>query len=166
MLITWWLNERKRPVQVAEKESLKFNHLFRPVQAADGSIKLEENIFSWSRIANVLYIESPRGVGYSYSERNQDQVYNDTQTALDNMATIVAFLDMFREYGGRPFYITGESYGGVYVPTLVDTILTAKDNGRLTNLNFKGFAVGNGILSGPQQINSAVHLVCTKKRQL
>ena len=29
------------------------------------------------------------------------------------------------EYSKRPFFITGESYGGVYVPTLAEAILNA-----------------------------------------
>jgi cathepsin A (carboxypeptidase C) len=38
----------------------------------DDGATLYENKFSWNRIANVLYLESPAGVGYSYSD---DQKY-------------------------------------------------------------------------------------------
>lgn len=75
---------------------------------------LQENIFSWSRIAHVLYIESPRGVGYSYSQTDNSPIYNDTQTALDNMAAIRKFLDNFSEYKPKDFYIMGESYGASF----------------------------------------------------
>ena len=38
----------------------------------DDGATLYENEFSWNKIANVLYLESPAGVGYSYSD---DKVY-------------------------------------------------------------------------------------------
>ncbi|KAI6191132.1 Lysosomal protective protein [Aphelenchoides bicaudatus] len=136
----------------------KENGPFKPVKV-NGEIKLQENLFSWNRFANVLYLESPRGVGFSFADSNQDQVYNDTQTALDNVAALRSFLDLFGDFKKRPFFVTGESYGGVYVPTLVDKILELKDGGDLVDLNLKGFAVGNGILSAYAQINSAVHLL-------
>lgn len=34
----------------------------------DDGITLEENSFSWNKVANMLYIESPAAVGYSYSD--------------------------------------------------------------------------------------------------
>lgn len=38
------------------------------LQVNDDGATLYENKFSWNRIANVLYLESPAGVGYSYSD--------------------------------------------------------------------------------------------------
>ena len=34
-----------------------------------------------------------------------------------------AFFKKFPEYASHDFYISGESYGGVYVPTLASSIL-------------------------------------------
>lgn len=41
-------------------------------QVEDNGATLYENKFSWNKIANLLYLESPAGVGYSYSD---DQKY-------------------------------------------------------------------------------------------
>lgn len=46
-----------------------------------------ENTFSWNKIANVLYVESPAGVGYSYSDdkkyaTDDDQVSSVTLSIL------------------------------------------------------------------------------------
>ena len=45
------------------------------------------------------------------------------QAALNNYLAIIDFFKKFPEYQGRDFYITGESYGGIYVPTLTMLIM-------------------------------------------
>lgn len=50
----------------------------------------------------------------------------------------------FPSYLSNEFFVTGESYGGIYVPTLVERII---DNNASFPLNLQGFAVGNGLLS-------------------
>ncbi|KAK5614203.1 hypothetical protein CRENBAI_007862 [Crenichthys baileyi] len=91
-----------------------------PFHVNDDGATLYENKFSWNTISNVLYLESPAGVGYSYSD---DQTY-DTDDDQNE------------------FFIFGESYGGVYAPTLSLRVATGK-----AKINFKGFAVGNGLSS-------------------
>jgi carboxypeptidase C (cathepsin A) len=108
--------------------------------------QLVENPNTWSKIANMLYIESPVGVGFSYSTRGRDDyVTNDTQTAEDNLRFIINFFSAYSEYKEHDFYISGESYAGVYIPTLVDRIRQHNmANNSLDHINLKGFMVGNG----------------------
>ena len=47
------------------------------------------------------------------------------------MYAIKYFLANFPEYKQNEFFITGESYGGIYVPTLANRIMMEKD------INFK-----------------------------
>ena len=61
------------------------------------------------QIANVIYLDSPSGVGLSYSESVTDYVTNDTQTALDTLTFLEAFFREFPEFVGNRFYITGGS---------------------------------------------------------
>lgn len=46
---------------------------------------LYENPFSWNKVANVLYLESPAGVGYSYSD---DKNY---RTDDDQVSPVIRF---------------------------------------------------------------------------
>lgn len=51
-----------------------------------------------------------------------------------------AFFEGFPEFAPNEFFITGESYAGVYVPTLAEQIMNDADN----KINLVGMAVGNG----------------------
>lgn len=74
-------------------------------------------------VANMLFLESPAGVGFSYSNTTSD--YNntgDSSTAADAYTFLINWLERFPEYKSRDFFITGESYGGHYIPQLANTI--------------------------------------------
>ncbi|KAK0407410.1 hypothetical protein QR680_019183 [Steinernema hermaphroditum] len=131
---------------------------FRP--SKDGKLLLE-NPFSWNKYANIFFIESPRNVGFSYQDGNDgtNDHYNDTYTAHQNVLAVQEFFKRFPQYQNRPFYITGESYGGVYIPTLVYGLLKKLASPGAPNINLAGFAIGNGIFSLRDQINSAVDLL-------
>ncbi|KAF7659081.1 hypothetical protein LDENG_00003530, partial [Lucifuga dentata] len=112
-----------------------------PFHVNDDGKTLYENKFSWNKIANVLYLESPAGVGFSYSD---DQKYktDDDQVADDNYRALQSFFAKFPNFTHNEFFIFGESYGGIYAPTLSLRVATGS-----AKINFKGFAVGNGLSS-------------------
>ncbi len=59
---------------------------------------------------------------------------------------IQAFMDRFPQFRSNDLYITSESYGGHYMPTLAKQIVDENTAAATTGnqkLNFKGFAVGN-----------------------
>jgi Serine carboxypeptidase len=107
----------------------------------DGDGNLTMNPYSWNRIANMLYIEQPAGVGFSYFDTKADKYTGDDQSAKDNYYFILNFLHRFPERRSNSFYISSESYGGHYMPQLAMYIL--KNDFFHTQINFKGFMVGN-----------------------
>ncbi|KAL2460223.1 Serine carboxypeptidase-like 40 [Abeliophyllum distichum] len=107
---------------------------------------LHYNNYAWNKVANVLFLESPAGVGFSYSNTSSDYVTGDKRTAADSYTFLVNWLERFPEYKTRDFYIVGESYAGHYVPQLADLIL---ENNKITNqtvINLKGIAIGNAYI--------------------
>jgi len=102
--------------------------------------ELSPNEFSWNKVANMLYVEQPAGVGFSYSDTESDYPTNDQKTAADNYVLIREFLTRFPERQGNAFYATSESYGGHYMPQLTRKILNLNVDGFI---NFKGMLVGN-----------------------
>lgn len=92
-------------------------------------------------VANVLFLESPAGVGFSYSNTTSDYGRSgDKATAEDAYVFLINWLERFPEYKTRDFYMTGESYAGHYVPQLAYTILVNNKNSD-QNINLKGIAV-------------------------
>jgi carboxypeptidase C (cathepsin A) len=114
---------------------------FRP----DINGNLDQNPYAWNKIANMVFLEQPVGVGFSYSDDKDDYKIGDDQAAKDNLATILAFLDKFPHFNHTALFITSESYGGHYMPTLANEIINYNDAQEYVQhrLNFQGFAVGN-----------------------
>eukprot|EP00850_Spirogloea_muscicola_P005258 SM000023S07714 [mRNA] locus=s23:1018730:1022593:- [translate_table: standard] len=109
---------------------------------ADGRT-LQVNAYSWNTVSNMLFLESPAGVGFSYSNSSDDYVTGDEQTASDAYTFLLGFFDKYPEYKANDFFIAGESYGGHYVPQLADKILTENEKDGAMQINLQGFAVGN-----------------------
>lgn len=78
---------------------------------------MEINPYSWNKHANVLYLESPGGVGFSTATAKY-LITNDTSVAKDNLKALLLFFDRYPTYKGNDFYLAGESYAGVYIPRL------------------------------------------------
>uniref|UniRef100_A0A2P2MCW3 Uncharacterized protein MANES_08G061300 n=1 Tax=Rhizophora mucronata TaxID=61149 RepID=A0A2P2MCW3_RHIMU len=111
---------------------------------------LVKNNYSWNKVANMLYLESPAGVGFSYSkDASFYQSVNDTFTAQDNLIFLQNWLENYPDYKTRDFYITGDSYAGHYVPQLAKLIVQEG-----SKFNLKGIAVGNPLLEFETDENS------------
>lgn len=104
-----------------------------------GVPSLYYNPYGWSQVANMIFLESPKGVGFSYCIDPNNCHNDDKCTAIDSHEFLVNFFKGFSEFANNDFFITGESYAGVYIPMLIDQI---DQKGVLKN--FKGAAIGNG----------------------
>lgn len=103
-----------------------------------------ENPHSWDQVANMVWVTHPPGVGFSYcnSDPKTDACrWDDDTQAVAAHNLIKEFFDQFPEFENNDLYVTGESYGGMYVPTIVEQI---HNRGEVKNL--KGFAIGNGVI--------------------
>uniref|UniRef100_A0A2P2I6N2 Carboxypeptidase n=1 Tax=Hirondellea gigas TaxID=1518452 RepID=A0A2P2I6N2_9CRUS len=116
----------------------------------------EENIYSWTRRANVIFMEAPVGVGFSYIPQHKLYENDDDSTAVDNYHALLKFFEEFKEFRKNRFLVTGESYAGVYVPTLVKLIHEGNSRETHNFINLEGLAVGNGVTSWNTNFNSAV----------
>lgn len=66
---------------------------------------------SWNSRANLLIMEQPVGVGYSY-HRFGEPTKDTEQAARDVYAFFRIFFGAFEQFRSNPFHLAGESYGG------------------------------------------------------
>lgn len=68
---------------------------------------------AWTEFANVLYIDTPVGTGWSYTQSSSGFATSDQQTAADYVTFMKGFLLKHPEFNNHPqFHIHGESYSG------------------------------------------------------
>ena len=65
-------------------------------------------------------------------------INNDLTAAQDFYDFIINFFDAYSEYKENDFYLTAESYGGIYIPMFMDQI------DKRGGVNLKGAAIGDG----------------------
>ncbi|KAJ8553510.1 hypothetical protein K7X08_024188 [Anisodus acutangulus] len=114
---------------------------------------LVKNEHSWNKEANMLYLESPIGVGFSYSANTSSyETVNDEITARDNVVFLLRWFHKFPQYRKSNLFLTGESYAGHYVPQLAKLVMAYNKKQKLFNL--KGVALGNPVLEFATDFNS------------
>lgn len=80
------------------------------------------NPYSWNQIANMLFFEAPPGVGFSVNN-DPSYVYNESRTASDNVKALQGWYARFPEFNNNNFWITGQSYCGMYIPNFANTLI-------------------------------------------
>ena len=111
-----------------------------PVTEDNFAYNFKVNPYSWNNEVNLLAIEQPAGVGFSKTKDRKAE-WNDARMGENLLAAIKDFLSEFK-LTGREFFVSGESYAGVYIPTLATYILNDKSNDKV---NLKGVLIGNGL---------------------
>ncbi|KAF4697466.1 hypothetical protein FOZ60_007551 [Perkinsus olseni] len=125
---------------------------------ADGSDTVY-NEFSWTQKTNMLWVDQPPGTGFSTGQLDTSEV----EIADDMYHFLQAFFHRFPQYN-KKFHVTGESYGGHYVPVVTAKIITENKKllnapssllgsyGRPVYIDVKGMAVGNGLTVPAEQV--------------
>ncbi|TVU18521.1 hypothetical protein EJB05_34625 [Eragrostis curvula] len=104
------------------------------------------NEYRWNKAANILFLDSPAGVGFSYTNTTSDlYTSGDNRTAHDSYAFLLKWFERYPHYKYRDFYIAGESYAGHYVPELSQLVYQNNKGLKKPFINFKGFMVGNAV---------------------
>ena len=107
---------------------------------------LVQNPYAWTKVANMLWLEQPVGVGFSYCVANNCSCdYEGCAFDVDAYNFFVNFFAAYPELAKLDFHISGESYGGVYVPYIADAVLTGNAGGKNPAINLKGILIGNGL---------------------
>jgi len=119
-----------------------------PLAVDDGETVIKANPFPWNKEANMLWLESPAGVGFSVANTTQDMSCNDITSARDNFNALLEWYKKFPDFKVNDLFISGESYAGIYVPYFAHEIyqnnLIANFTPSLYTIPIAGTMVGNG----------------------
>ncbi len=115
------------------------------LMASDAACTISENPYAWNKHAHIMYWDNPVGSGYSFSDDGQC-VKSEDELSDQFYAALQGFFDSYPVYRSCSLYITGESYGGKYIPAIGEKILENndkldKDDPKIINL--KGLSIGN-----------------------
>ncbi|XP_050050048.1 lysosomal protective protein-like [Dermacentor andersoni] len=109
-----------------------------PFRIGPLGVNVTMNPYSWNKVANIIFLESPAGVGFSYDPTG-DYASDDTKATEDNYVALLDFFEKYPQFKKNDFYAIGDSYGGIFVSLLMQRILRNPQG-----VNLKGYAIGNG----------------------
>ena len=118
---------------------------------------LQYNRYAWTNATVMLYVEQPVGVGFSIGGPepiDEDDVADDMYQFFQN------FYNVFDDLLSHELYVVGESYAGMYAPSIARRIYleNAKESATV-RMNLAGVALGNGWVDpkvqGPATIDYA-----------
>lgn len=77
------------------------------------NMDMEPREHTWVKDYNILFLDNPIGVGFSYISQNKTKlVQNQKDIGNDLVKFLCKYLRKFTEFSTVPSYIFGESYGG------------------------------------------------------
>jgi len=115
----------------------------------NGPLELTEDLqvyarnTTWNANYSMIFIDNPVGAGYSYTGTNQ-YCQNETCVANNLYSLMFQFYQVFPEEIMNDLYITGESYGGHYIPAFGYKIYVENQGKPQLYMNLKGVAIGDG----------------------
>lgn len=134
-----------------------------PCSIADGGAKTVSNPYSWNNVANIIFLDQPIEVGFSYAD-DGSRVGDSDLAAKDVYAFLELFLTRFPEYSALPFHLAAESYGGTYAPHIASVIYQENQKtpalNDLVTINLRSVIIGNGLTDSATQLPSIPDYLC------
>ncbi|GJJ11360.1 hypothetical protein Clacol_005592 [Clathrus columnatus] len=136
-----------------------------PCSISDNGANTTINKHSWNSHANVIFLDQPVNVGYSYST-DGSTINNTPDAANDVWAFLQLYFQQYPQYAKLPFHIAAESYGGIYGPNIASVIYKRNTDLSLApvpgiiEINLASIALGNGLTSPYEQFASIPDFAC------
>ncbi|CAN6300654.1 unnamed protein product [Urochloa humidicola] len=109
-------------------------------------VNLQPRNSTWLQKADLIFVDNPVGVGYSYVENDTLLVTTDWEQAADATTLLKALAKEVPTLQGSPLYLVAESYGGKYAATLGASVARAVRAGEI-NITLGGLALGDSWIS-------------------
>lgn len=120
-----------------------------PIKVQNGTLATRK--YNWALNHHIIYIDNPVGTGFSFTNDSRGYCTDEIQVGEQLYSTVIQFFQLFPELQKNKFFVTGESYGGKYVPALAYTI-HMKNPVAGIKINLQGVAIGNGLSDPVHQL--------------
>ncbi|XP_023747171.2 serine carboxypeptidase-like 13 isoform X1 [Lactuca sativa] len=114
------------------------------------------NPYSWTKEANIIFVDQPAGTGFSYAKTQISYITNDTLATMHAYHFMRKWLMDHPKFLTNPFYVAGDSYSGIVVPMMALRIYNGNEVGEEPNINIKGYIIGNPATDMYSEFNSKI----------
>ncbi|KAG8786042.1 hypothetical protein FRC12_016980 [Ceratobasidium sp. 428] len=139
-----------------------------------GSNGTEWNPYSWNNKANLFFLDqvstaepttqTSNGLNLQWGFSHYGETVSTTEEAAKNVqAFVTIFFETFSKFKGREFHMSGESYGGRYLPVFASEIIDQNKRaevGGFAPINLKSVLIGNGWTDFKTMIESYYEIQC------
>ncbi|PON99758.1 Serine carboxypeptidase-like [Trema orientale] len=114
------------------------------IEQYNGSLpSLVFNHYSWTKVSNIIFVDSPVGTGFSYAKTSLGYELGDFSQGHHLLQFFRKWLINHAEFISNPVYIAGDSYSGIIIPPLVQQISNGIKEGTIPPIDLKGYILGN-----------------------
>ncbi|XP_027772446.1 serine carboxypeptidase-like 11 [Solanum pennellii] len=110
---------------------------------------------SWTKVANIIFLEQPVNTGFSYATTPEAMHVIDVDACTHVYQFLLKWLVDHPEFSSNNFYLGGDSYSGIVVPRVVQLISDGIEAGNKPLVNLKGYLLGNP-LTFPEEENFVI----------
>ncbi|KAK3143210.1 hypothetical protein QOZ80_4BG0360000 [Eleusine coracana subsp. coracana] len=109
-------------------------------------VNLKPRNWTWLHQADLIFVDNPVGVGYSYAEDRSAVATTDSQAAMDVTEVLKVLARELPTLQDSPLFLVGESYGGKLAAMIGNSVLRAIHAGTL-KLTLGGIVLGDSWIS-------------------
>ncbi|KAJ3084500.1 hypothetical protein HDU99_000502 [Rhizoclosmatium hyalinum] len=119
-----------------------------PCRVDPGGNSTSFNPYAWNSKANLLFLDQPVGVGFSYEKPGKKVGDSETAATEVDIFFQLLFFNLPR-YAKNPVHLFGESYAGHYIPAIGRKIFRENNeapskNPNRIHVNLASIGIGNG----------------------